>query len=70
MCFVDYLKQNITGFYQFMYSSCGGIDLLAQKGRIKVSNTLESRLDMIAKQMVPEIRTSLFGRNVNRRFTD
>jgi len=51
-------------------SICGGVDLLAQRGRIKVSNTLESRLDMIARQMVPEIRTSLFGRNTNRRFTD
>jgi V-type H+-transporting ATPase subunit E len=49
---------------------CGGVELLAQRGRIKVSNTLESRLDMIARQMVPEIRTSLFGRNANRRFTD
>jgi len=49
---------------------CGGVDLLSQKGRIKVSNTLESRLEMIARQMIPEIRTSLFGRNVNRRFTD
>jgi len=49
---------------------CGGVDLIAQKGKIKISNTLESRLDMIAKQMVPEIRTSLFGRNVKRRFTD
>jgi len=49
---------------------CGGVDLLAQRGKIKVSNTLESRLVMIAMQMVPEIRTSLFGRNVNRRFTD
>ncbi|CAG7820470.1 unnamed protein product [Allacma fusca] len=48
----------------------GGVELLAQKGRIKISNTLETRLDMIARQMVPEIRTSLFGQNTNRRFTD
>jgi len=48
----------------------GGIDLLAQRGKIKISNTLDARLDMIAKQMIPEIRTSLFGRNINRRFTD
>jgi len=48
----------------------GGIELLAQRGKIKISNTLDARLDMIAKQMVPEIRTSLFGRNLNRRFTD
>jgi len=48
----------------------GGVEVLAQKGRIKVSNTLESRLDMIARQMVPEIRNSLFGKNMNRRFMD
>lgn len=51
-------------------NTCGGIDLIAQKGRIKISNTLETRLDMLARQMIPEIRTSLFGRNQNRRFTD
>jgi len=50
--------------------NCGGVELLAQRGKIKVSNTLESRLDMIAAQMIPEIRTTLFGKNTNRRFTD
>jgi len=48
----------------------GGVEILAQKGRIKISNTLETRLEMIARQMIPEIRTSLFGQNTNRRFTD
>jgi len=48
----------------------GGVELSAQKGRIKIANTLETRLEMIAKQMVPEIRTTLFGKNMNRRFTD
>jgi len=48
----------------------GGIDLLAQRGKIKISNTLDARLDMIAQQMIPEIRTSLFGRNINRKFAD
>merc|ERR1719219_2409416 len=28
----------------------GGIEILAQKGKIKVDNTLEARLDMIARQ--------------------
>lgn len=50
--------------------STGGIELLAQKNRIKVNNTLEARLELIAQQLVPEIRTALFGRNVNRKFTD
>ncbi|XP_044767026.1 V-type proton ATPase subunit E [Coccinella septempunctata] len=48
----------------------GGVELLAQKGRIKINNTLEARLELIAQQLVPEIRTALFGRNVNRKFTD
>ncbi|TRY54518.1 hypothetical protein DNTS_033388 [Danionella cerebrum] len=37
---------------------------------IKVSNTLESRLELLAQQMMPEIRVSLFGSNPNRKFTD
>ncbi|XP_068918064.1 V-type proton ATPase subunit E isoform X1 [Tenebrio molitor] len=48
----------------------GGVELYAQKGKIKINNTLEARLELIAQQLVPEIRTALFGRNVNRKFTD
>lgn len=48
----------------------GGVELLAQKGRIKISNTLEARLELIAQQLIPQIRTALFGRNLNRKFTD
>ena len=36
--------------------------------RIKISNTLEARLDMLAQQMLPEVRTMLFGANPNRKF--
>ncbi|KAJ0172206.1 hypothetical protein K1T71_012179 [Dendrolimus kikuchii] len=50
--------------------TCGGIELIAARGRIKISNTLESRLELIAQQLLPEIRTALFGRNPNRKFTD
>ncbi|KAG7188368.1 hypothetical protein KM043_008022 [Ampulex compressa] len=50
--------------------SCGGIDLLAARGRIKISNTLETRLELIAQQLIPEIRSALFGRNPNRKFAD
>lgn len=48
----------------------GGVELWAKGGRIKINNTLEARLELIAEQLVPEIRTALFGRNPNRRFTD
>lgn len=44
--------------------------MLAQRGRIKVSNTLEARLAMIADQKLPEIRAALFGRNESRKFLD
>jgi len=48
----------------------GGIEILAQKGKIKVDNTLEARLDMIARQILPGIRTKLFGANPSRKFND
>uniref|UniRef100_A0A915PML4 V-type proton ATPase subunit E n=1 Tax=Setaria digitata TaxID=48799 RepID=A0A915PML4_9BILA len=50
--------------------SAGGVELLAKDGKIKVSSTLESRLDLIAAQIVPQIRVALFGKNPNRRFFD
>lgn len=49
---------------------CGGVELYNDNGKIKVSNTLESRLELMAQQMMPEIRVSLFGANPNRKFTD
>uniref|UniRef100_A0A8C9R9J8 ATPase H+ transporting V1 subunit E1b n=1 Tax=Scleropages formosus TaxID=113540 RepID=A0A8C9R9J8_SCLFO len=48
----------------------GGIEIYNRDGKIKVSNTLESRLDLIAQQMMPEIRVALFGANPNRKFLD
>jgi len=55
----------------FLSADCaGGIELTAQKGKIKINNTLESRLDMISQQLLPEIRETLFGPNPNRKFKD
>lgn len=48
----------------------GGIELIAQKGKIKVENTLDSRLDMMSHQMLPELRSILFGMNPNRKYVD
>ncbi|KAL0275488.1 UNVERIFIED_CONTAM: hypothetical protein PYX00_003320 [Menopon gallinae] len=50
--------------------TCGGIELQSHKGRIKISNTLEARLELIAQKLVPQIREVLFGANVNRKFFD
>lgn len=48
----------------------GGVEVCNANGKIKVSNTLESRLDLLAQQMMPEIRVELFGANQNRKFMD
>lgn len=48
----------------------GGVEIYNTDNKIKVSNTLESRLELIAQQMMPEIRTALFGANNNRKFLD
>ncbi|KFP96522.1 V-type proton ATPase subunit E 1, partial [Leptosomus discolor] len=48
----------------------GGVEIYNSDGKIKVSNTLESRLDLVAQQMMPEIRVALFGANANRKFLD
>jgi len=48
----------------------GGLEILAQKGKIKVDNTLEARLNMISQQILPSIRAKLFGVNPSRKFFD
>lgn len=48
----------------------GGVELSAQRGKIKVVNTLESRLGLMGEQMTPELREMLFGSNANRKFKD
>ncbi|KAM6306667.1 V-type proton ATPase subunit E 1-like isoform 2-T2 [Podargus strigoides] len=48
----------------------GGVEIYNSDAKIKVSNTLESHLDLVAQQMMPEIRVALFGANANRKFLD
>lgn len=48
----------------------GGIELTAQRGKIKIINTLENRLELIAVKLVPQVRVALFGRNPSRKFAD
>jgi len=50
--------------------TCGGVELSTKNGKTKVTNTLESRLELISQQLLPEIRVALFGRNPNRKFND
>ncbi|CAH1798685.1 unnamed protein product [Owenia fusiformis] len=46
----------------------GGVELLTPNKRIKVENTLESRLALMSEQRTPIIRQELFGSNANRKF--
>lgn len=48
----------------------GGVVLMAYNNKLRVENTLETRLDLISQQMVPELRNILFGKNPNRKFMD
>jgi len=48
--------------------SAGGVRLVSGNGRITIDNTLDERLHLLEEQMLPEIRTDLFGLNENRKF--
>nr|CAH8861801.1 unnamed protein product [Trichobilharzia regenti] len=49
-------------------SLAGGVELYNKDGRIKVVNTLESRLDQISERLMPKLREILFGVNEGRKF--
>jgi V-type H+-transporting ATPase subunit E len=46
------------------------VELLTRQGKIKVDNTLEARLKMVAHNNLPQMRNALFGANQNRKFFD
>ena len=66
--FKNLSRKNLRVFIYFF--SAGGIELLAKNGKIKVDNTLEARLNMVAEATMPKIRNALFGVNANRKFFD
>ncbi|XP_005077327.1 V-type proton ATPase subunit E 2 [Mesocricetus auratus] len=49
-------------------NAAGGVEVYSSDHRIKVSNTLESRLNLAALEKMPDIRRTLFGGNANRKF--
>lgn len=48
--------------------SSGGVKLVSHEDKITIDNSLEERLRLIEEQMLPIIRTDLFGPNPNRHF--
>ena len=51
------------------YSS-GGISIVGGNGKIDINNTFEERLRLLETDALPMVRTSLFGKNENRKFYD
>ena len=48
----------------------GGVSIVGSSGRIDINNTLEERLRLLETDALPMIRTTLFGKNENRKFYD
>ncbi|KAF9977628.1 V-ATPase V1 sector subunit E [Actinomortierella ambigua] len=46
----------------------GGVIVSAYGGRIKCNNTPEARLAILEEEMLPQVRTALFGNSPNRKF--
>lgn len=51
-------------------NSSGGISVVGGGGRIDINNTLDERLKLLETDALPMVRTSLFGKNENRKFQD
>ena len=52
------------------YSRAGGVVIVGGNGKIEINNTLEERLKLLETDALPMIRTTLFGKNKNRKFYD
>lgn len=61
---------NIDPEHQLQKDNAGGIELYARDSKIYIDATLENRLELISRRILPEIRETLFGKNPNRKFKD
>ena len=50
--------------------SAGGVSIVGSGGKIDINNTFEERLKLLETDALPMVRTSLFGKNENRKFYD
>ena len=51
-------------------SRSGGVSIVGTNGKIDINNTLEERLKLLESDALPMVRTTLFGKNENRKFYD
>jgi V-type H+-transporting ATPase subunit E len=50
--------------------SAGGLSIVGGGGKIDINNTFEERLTLLEDNALPSVRTTLFGKNENRKFYD
>jgi V-type H+-transporting ATPase subunit E len=48
----------------------GGLSIVGGGGKIDINNTFDERLKLLEDNALPSIRTTLFGKNLNRKFYD
>ncbi|KAG0651765.1 V-type proton ATPase subunit E [Hyphodiscus hymeniophilus] len=48
----------------------GGLSIVGGGGKIDINNTFEERLSLLQDTALPSVRTTLFGKNENRKFYD
>ena len=56
--------------WKLTYDSAGGLSIVGGHGKIDINNTFEERLRLLEDNALPAIRTTLFGKNENRKFYD
>ena len=66
-CKIPHLR---TAMNHADYGRSGGISIVGGNGKIDINNTLDERLKLLESDALPMVRTSLFGKNDNRRFYD
>ena len=48
----------------------GGVIILDHTAKIDINNTFEERLKLLETEALPNVRSTLFGENKNRKFKD
>jgi len=64
------IEASIDEAYPQPEGSAGGLSIVGGGGKIDINNTFEERLTLLQDNALPSVRTTLFGRNENRKFYD
>ena len=59
-----------VGEWKLIGGSAGGLSIVGGGGKIDINNTFEERLTLLQDNALPSVRTTLFGKNENRKFYD